>query len=373
MTTPHLSAHRFPPWAWILVAIALLVLAAALFGCGDQKPAPRPDSTATPDTLVPDTATLDTAAQVEDSTDPVDDLPELTPEDTIITPEDSATVRARPRATVSSAGKATGLFRWPSEKWCDGPLTGSVEGISPKIVAGAVRKASYCGLRFFVMIRRSQVTNTGTTRGYFVLSKGKQVCDELARALPLEMRRQYLGRAILGIVIGDEMHSITWANRPARPADVAEYARYCKDKLSPLPILLRQPADNGWVREIAASQWSGVDYWWAQWNEKRGPRHLSGVAKQTAWYASETAAAARLGAGVILGFNTRDCDQQDDNYCTPSKVRSYGANATRLSKNCIGVLAWWYDPPLFTTAYREAWQDNVALAKSQPSIACEEG
>jgi hypothetical protein len=306
-----------------------------------------------------------TEADLFPASDTSETLAEPVPADTLLSPDD----RTRRRAAAASVGVAVGLNRWPSDKWCDGPMTGSVQSMSPKLAGGLVRKATQCGYRIFGAMPRSWLTHNGEMRGRFSLPRAKAACDALAKVLPPDTLKKYVGKVLLGDMLGDELQSQSWEGS-TDPNDAAEYARYCQNVLPGLPLAFRIPPSHQWVRSIPAERWPRL-HWWAQWLTARGNKRITNdSARQIDWYNTELAAAKRLGGDLIRGFNARDCDKANSgNYCTPDQIRTFGSNAINHG-SCL-VAAWWYEEQMWNDAARRAaWNDVGTLARSKPFTVC---
>jgi hypothetical protein len=338
-------------------AVLLLLL---LVACVERKPDPAPPSDTTP----PDTTVVDSMLIIDsvggqggDSLDYEYEESELQPSDTLITAEDSAQ-RARRLRSAAPDGIALGLNKWPTDQWCSGKLTGAVAAFSPAIAGGVVRKAEFCGIRIIPAAPRNQMSHNGQADGYFDLARAKRYCTALSSALGNLKSSSNIGFAM----IGDELHSTTWAGRIAKNTEVAEYARHCRDLLDPIPIMLRTPPNLSWVTNLSASQWSGVDYFAATYKKGRGNRRLNGnwAAQQRDYYDKMEASANRIGKHVALLVNFSNCStERSGQPCTPAEVELFAKGIyEHPARSC--VTSWWkYDRTFSRAEYQDAFKRAV--------------
>lgn len=273
--------------------------------------------------------------------------------------------------TPMAPGKPVGLIKLPIELWGTGKFTGTLTSLTPQNTATVMRKAAATGMALLGTVPRAQVTNTGETKGYFVLSKGKAAIDGIARQLAtVPATRPHLR----GLQAIDEPHLAgsepsAW-DRAAKQAEVAEYLRYAQAKLPGLLIYIRVQPSNPWIQDYES--WPRGLGAFAQWSIRRGPRRVTDlVERQRAYYRMEHDVADELGWTLIAGVSVRDFGGANTNVqATAAQIRAHVGEATRTPWNCFSA-HWWYEPNMLRDRQlAAAWAEEVERGRRTPAVGC---
>lgn len=336
--------------------IMALVAVLLLFGC-DRPPDRPPDDE------------YNAAGDLNDDTD----LYQLTDEDTLVSvPVPDSALHAPMRRMPVNEGLPVGPTLWLSDKWCSGFVSGTVASGMPERIVAVLDKADRCNIRIALTLPRSLLTTNGEQKGPFSPTRARRAVDLAAAALakvPASGRDNLLYYSVL-----DDMGcEPCWGGKKITQSQTAAHTRYARSKF-PAWAAVGLRVDPAWMVGIQA--W-GVDVATAQWHMRKGPKNLSGIPKQRAWYEASRLAAPKVGVKrIIYTVNVHDCEgaPPDGNTrpCTPSELRAFGETALNFdpSQNC-GFLGWRYDGVYFgRNDYQDVWRHLVNLGRQKPKLAC---
>lgn len=350
--------------AGVLVLLALLLL--SVWGCD------RPDRPPPADSLPPsDTGGVSTDTSNITST-LVEAEVEVTPEDTVITAEDSALVEKRPTPMMPvTTGIPVGPYDYRSTNWCGGFVSGAAQSAPPEVLIGTLQKADYCNMRITVAIPRRYYTTNGESKGPFSLTLAKRAADRYAAVLA-KVPSAYRDNLLYITTLDDMGCTSCWPPNGISRATTAEYTRYVRLKF-PAWVAVGLRVDTVWM--LGISHW-GVDVAVNQWHLRKGPKNLTGVPKQKAWYEAARQAAPKVGVKrMIYSQNIHDCEgappDGSTRPCTPTELRTYGEVALNFdpTQNC-GYISWKWADYDERREYQEAWKYLVELGKRKPQVNC---
>lgn len=374
MTGP--AEKREPTWLWpsVIGAIVLVLVAIALIRGGRPGEEPIVVDTTGPDTTVavdstPRDTVADEEAWREDEEWPpadqeaVDTLVSLAPP-----PRGAA-----PRAAASMMGLPVGPSAWPEDKWCSGFITATTESMNLKYWKPGMADADACNIRLVSTIPRKYYTTNGENVGRFDMAKAKATIDRSAAALaalPVSQRDNLLYVSILDDMGCDSC----WPPDGISPAQTAELTRYARSKF-PSWVAVGLRVDPQWMARSGITNW-GVDVSVMQWHRRKGPKNLTGTAKQRAWYLEGVGVAPRVGVKrIVFAVNILKCEgggnDAQDTPCSPTEMQTHLSLAieTAPTYNC-GSLNWRWDESTWSQAYQDAWRRVVALGNSKPKQLC---
>jgi hypothetical protein len=345
----------------------LLALLLAVGACKTtRKPGPGSDST----TVATDSTSVDTTAEEF----PAESA--FTAADTVITPHDSALhkQRASLRGAPSSQGRAFGFSQIPPTDWCTGNINLTIGAGNPATLPGVIRKAAYCGIQISWTTPRPMMTTNGEQKGPFSLAKAKSAVDKIA-AVVNPMAAQYEPTMFGWSLLDDWLCLDCWGGQAIPTSQIVELVQYAHSKVDPrIPLGLR--GEPKFL--IGANFGSSLDrlYTVSQWHEKKGPKSLSGVAKEKAWFTEQAGVAHNLGIQrQVYAVNVGDIDggQGDVMVVTPTQLDNYVSAAVTFdpadAPSC-GVLNWQWDAKFATSQYRDDVTGLVTSAKQQTRRKC---
>jgi hypothetical protein len=342
-------------WLWMgLVAVVMLT------GC-DTKKAERPGK---PDRTHPkDTVPDDEHWRQEGEYDPESDH------------------AARPQALMSAESQALGMsglpvgaYNWPETNWCSGFITATAEILNYQSWLPGIKDADECNIRIVSPIPRKYFTANGNSVGTFSMTKAKAAIDKI---VPILNNVPPSARDNLSFVsILDDMCCKTcWPPEGISPAQTAELTRYARQKF-PSWVAVGLRVDPMWMARAGSGVNWGVDVSVMQWHKKKGPRNLSGLAKQRAWYEEGRQTATKVGVPrVIYSVNVLKCDGGGNDAppspCSPTELEAYLTQAINFdpATNC-GSVSWKWAPEVWTKAYQDVWRRLVALGISKTKKLC---
>ena len=105
-----------------------------------------------------------------------------------------------PDSTARYTNKfAIGMSAWPTEWYCAGPMSGTMQQVHPREVLERVQLAARCGVRLVLVPPRKQLMEGGI----FSVESAKRLTDRYADQLPPDTLRKY-GATILGFNLADD-------------------------------------------------------------------------------------------------------------------------------------------------------------------------
>lgn len=262
---------------------------------------------------------------------------------------------ARPQQT----GFAAGLSAWPTESYCGGMMTGTMQQVDPKAVLGRLQLAARCGMRVVLVPPRRLLTANREPAGRFSVDSAKRFTDLYAAALPPDTLRKYRS-TILGLNLADDYGCIQcWGGRAITQAEITEWAAYARTRLPGIPLGVRVTPD--WVAahpKLAAE----LDYTWAQYATRKGDAKT--------YYDRAATQAAQLGLRVVMGVNVEHCYEGDSAPCSPADLERFGTLALSHPASCA-FINWRYDETTWEQPeIRSVWEKLSRSARARPAQEC---
>jgi hypothetical protein len=274
---------------------------------------------------------------------------------------DSARVMDSVRAVRKSASFPIGLSAWPTDFYCAGPMSATIQQMSPKEVLERIQLAARCGVRLVLVPPRRLLTEGEQQRGVFSVDAAKRLTDRYAEALPPDTISKYRS-TILGLNLGDDYGcEDCWGGRAITQEQIAQWASYTRAKLPGIPLGVR--VTPNWVEEYPPLA-PLIDYTWAQYHTRKGD--------PKGYFDRAATIADRLGLRVMMGVNVKDCYGVGTNPCTVEDLVRFGRMALSHPESCA-FINWRYDEKTWTRAdIREAWQGllDVAQARGRGAQEC---
>ena len=263
------------------------------------------------------------------------------------------------RARRQQGQFAIGMSAWPTEWYCSGPMTATMQQVHPREVLKRIQLAARCGMRLVLVPPRRLLTEGKMPEGVFSVQNAKRVIDMYAVELPPDTLLKYRA-TILGFNLADDYGcERCWGGSGITQAQVAEWAAYARPRLPGLPLGVRVVPE--WVaRDPALAPL--LDYAWAQYHTRKGD------AKEFYDKAAETA--EKLGLRVVMGVNVKDCYGVGTDPCTPADLVRYGKLALSHPASCA-FINWRYDEGTWRRVdIRRVWQGLVDEAKNRGAEEC---
>ena len=254
---------------------------------------------------------------------------------------------------------AIGVSAWPTEWYCSGPMTATMQQVHPREVLKRIQLAARCGMRLVLVPPRRLLTEGKVANGRFSLESAKRVIDMYAAELPPDTLQKYRA-TILGFNLADDYGcERCWGGRAITQIEVAQWASYARPRLPGLALGVRVIPQ--WVaREPTLAPL--LDYAWAQYHTRKGD------AKE--FYDDAADAAERLGIRVVMGVNVKDCYGVGTDPCTPEDLIRYGKMALSHPASCA-FINWRYDEGTWRRAdIREVWRGLVESARERGAEEC---
>jgi len=273
---------------------------------------------------------------------------------------DSARVVDSVRAAAKKAvGFAAGLSAWPTESYCAGPVSATIQQVDPRALLGRIQLAARCGIRLVLVPPRRLLTEDGTPRGVFSVDSARRLTDRYAAVLPADTLRKYRA-TILGLNLGDDYGcEECWGGRAITQARIAEWAAYARTKLPGVPLGVRVTPD--WVEDYPPLA-PLIDYTWAQYHTRKGD--------PKAYFDKAATIAQRLGLRVAMGVNVNDCYGVGTSPCTAADLVRLGTMAVSHPASCA-FINWRYVQETWARAeIREAWEGLFAVARGRGAEEC---
>lgn len=335
--------------------VALLLLALSL-GCGprDKRPAETPDSVAV--NAAVDSVSLDEV---------MDTVPLLDPSDTLSDAERKARESPR-RLSLFSAG--SGMPLGPSgtdkDQWCRGDVgTGSYTSAQPSYILSALRTASACQHSLMLVNPRKLMTANGQSNGRFSVTKAKASLDAMARAVPADSIKKYMGNGTWDgeIILDDMTCARCWGGAAISQAEAEQVYAYAQQKMPDLAWGIRGlPA---WVKgRPSLSEF--IDFGWAQYTATRKDH------RDFYRTALRDAKALPFPMKLAAGLNIYHFSKPNDGRpVTASELDDVHGFAIDSIENCFaGSWKWW-------DGWRDAgrgavWDKLIARAKAKSGVSC---
>jgi hypothetical protein len=254
---------------------------------------------------------------------------------------------------------AIGMSQWPTEWYCSGPMTATMQQVHPREVLKRIQLAARCGMRLFLVPPRRLLTEGKVADGRFSVANAERMIDMYAAELPPDTLQKYRA-TILGFNLADDYGcERCWGGRGITQREIAEWAAYARPRLPGVPLGVRVVPE--WVaREPSLAPL--LDYTWAQYHTRKGD------AKE--FYDKAAEAAERLGLRVVMGVNVKDCYGVGTDPCTPADLVRYGKMALSHPASCAFV-NWRYDENTWRRAdIREVWKGLAEDARERGVEEC---
>jgi hypothetical protein len=375
--------------------VSLTLLTAGVLALGPAlacRPTPKPpassDTTvavpdsAVPDSVAPDSVRLDPSDTVADSTGEV--MPDATPADTVVPaatlhaaearPHGSTGVRSADTLLLAPVGMPMGLSAMSDKALVAGGLTGTYQGVQPRIMAATLRASARLGNARVIALPRVLQTANGQLNGEYCVRCTWRAIDQMVALIPPDTVARYVQ---LGTWRGENLMDDVgcgdcWghADRPITKEQVDSVYRYAKAKLWPsLPDSLKPPlfirVHPLWFNN---AKWAAanIDGFWVQYVLTRGDIQT--------WFDKNAAFARTLGhpVRVIYGLNYYHYDPRALRPITASELARAGAFTIQYDGNCfLSGFKYW-------DRYRENGRGAVfdslaALARATPAASCHPG
>jgi hypothetical protein len=263
-----------------------------------------------------------------------------------------------PDSTARYTNKfAIGMSAWPTEWYCAGPMSGTMQQVHPREVLERVQLAARCGVRLVLVPPRKQLMEGGI----FSVESAKRLTDRYADQLPPDTLRKY-GATILGFNLADDYGCERCWGTKITQRQIAEWAAYTRAKLPGVALGVRVVPE--WVARDPALA-PVLDYAWAQYHTGKGDAK--------SFYDKAANTADRLGIRVVMGVNVKDCYGVGTHPCTTEDLVRYGRMALSHPASCA-FINWRYDEETWKRAdVREVWKGLVELARERGAEECRKG
>jgi hypothetical protein len=262
-------------------------------------------------------------------------------------------------AKKNAAGFAAGLSAWPTDAYCSGPVTATMQQVDPRVLLDRLRLAARCNVRLVLVPPRRLLTVSGRPGDVFSVDSARRLTDRYAALLPPDTLRKYRA-TILGLNLADDYGcERCWGGRAITQAEIAEWAAYTRTRLPGIPLGVRVTPD--WV-EAHPPLARQLDYAWAQYHTRKGDAR--------AYYDRAAAVAERLGLRVIMGVNVQDCYGVGTRPCSAADLVRFGTLALSHPASCAFV-SWRYDEATWARAEtRQAWAALFRAAEERGAEEC---
>jgi hypothetical protein len=254
---------------------------------------------------------------------------------------------------------AIGMTQWPTEWYCSGPMTATMQQVHPREVLKRIQLAARCGMRLVLVPPRRLLTEGKVANGRFSVASAERIIDMYAAELPPDTLQKYRA-TILGFNLADDYGcERCWGGKAITQSEIAAWAAYARPRLPGVPLGVRVVPQ--WVaREPTLAPL--LDYTWAQYHTRKGD------AKE--FYDKAAEDAERLGLRVVMGVNVKDCYGVGTDPCTPADLVRYGKMALSHPASCA-FINWRYDENTWRRAdIREVWKGLVEDAKQRGAEEC---
>ena len=346
----------------------LLALLLGVWGCD------RPDRPPPADT-VPEVEEPDIGAAADDMDEDFGDTDiwHFDDDDTLTTLPPQ---RAQMAASTAMEGLPVGPTLYDGDRWCSGNsyVPATIGAGMPDRIAPVLKKANDCNMRIALTLPRSLFTSNGLNHGPYNAVRARRAMDVVAAKLA-QVPSAHRDNLLYYSVLDDMGCEACWGGTKVTHEQTAAHTRYARSKF-PSWVAVGLRVDPAWMAQSRITDWR-VDVTTVQWHTRKGPKNLSGVPKQKAWYEASRLVAPKLGIKrMIYAVNIHDCDgaphATDGRPCSPQEIRDYGAAAINFdpATNC-GFLSWRYDGVYFhRDDYERAWREIIELGRSKPKLLC---
>ena len=256
-------------------------------------------------------------------------------------------------------GFAAGLTAWPTDRYCGGITSGTMQTLDARYLLPRIQLAARCNVRLVIVPPRRRLTTNGFTNGIFSVDSAKRLTDSYAAALPADTIRKYRA-TILGLNLADDYACADcWGGKPITQAQIASWAAYTRTRLPGLPLGVRVTPD--WVA-VSTTLPPLLDYTWAQYHARKGDVQV--------FYDKTADIASRLGLKVVMGVNVEDCYGVATDACSAADLTRFGTVAVSHPASCA-FLSWRYEETTWQSPdIRAAWDGLLALARAREGRDC---
>jgi hypothetical protein len=273
---------------------------------------------------------------------------------------DSARVDSVRAAASGRGGFAAGLSTWPTEAYCAGPMSATMQQVDPRLLLSRLQLAARCNVRLILVPPRRMLTTDGRPKGEFSVERAKQFTDRYAAVLPADTVRKYRA-IILGLNLADDYTCLhCWGGRAITQEEIAEWAAYTRARLPGIPLGVRTTAD--WVEKYAPLA-PELDYTWGQYATRKGDAKT--------YFDRAATIAQRLGLRVVMGINVENCYAPGTSTpCAAADLVRFGGMAVRHPESCAFV-SWRYEPETWARPdVRAAWDELLSAANDRAAADC---
>jgi hypothetical protein len=356
-----------------------------------QDPAAATPTEALPDSLaLPDTSALPDSSALAEEVPPYDQGAPETPEpagDALDGLADDASAFSAASFSSASTLRTTGIpfgdFHLPVSNY-GRTYSGSLAALWPSFTKKTMEAARSKGMR--LVISMAGARSGYTVRGRFSMSKWKAKINQYRR---FNFGPYVKDGTVLGHYLVDEPFcNSCWGGRAISYSEIEEMARYSKSIWPSMPTGVRAPPTH-----LGSRRFSRLDFAWAQWE---GPLHVPSYRMTPERFRDEqTAAARRLGLGLVFGLNyldagdgsshingtyAKDPRPSDRTVCTSrgcyryamsaSEVRRVGRVLASASYGCA-LLSWKYNTTFIgRSGMRSALAELASVAKNRARSSC---
>ena len=279
--------------------------------------------------------------------------------DTVHGLDSARTIDSVGAARRGHTGFAAGLSAWPTENYCGGMMSGTMQQVDPKAVLERLQLAARCGVRVVLVPPRRLLTADRQPAGRFSVDSAKRFTDLYAAVLPPDTLRKYRS-TVLGLNLADDYGCVQcWGGRAITQAEIAEWAAYTRTRLPGVPLGVRVTPD--WVAGNPRLA-SELDYAWAQYATRKGDAKT--------YYDRAATLAEQLGLRVVMGVNVEHCYEGDSAPCSPADLERFGTLALNHTASCA-FINWRYDAATWEQPeIRNVWEQLARAARARPAQEC---
>jgi hypothetical protein len=255
-------------------------------------------------------------------------------------------------AVRKSSSFAIGLSAWPTDFYCKGPMSATIQQLAPRELLERIQLAARCSVRLVLVPPRRLLTEGEQQRGVFSVASAKRLTDRYAEVLPPDTISKYR-ETIIGLNLADDYGcEDCWGGRAITQEEIAEWASYTRARLPGIPLGVR--VTPNWVEDYPPLA-PLIDYTWAQYHTRKGD--------PKGYFDKAATIADRLGLRVIMGVNVKDCYGVGTNPCTVEDLVRFGKMAVSHPASCA-FINWRYEEKTWTRAdIREVWNGLLDVAK----------
>jgi hypothetical protein len=349
-----------------------------------QDPAAAAPTEALPDSMgLPDSSALAEEVSPDDQGAP--DMPEPAGDVLDGLADDGAFSAASfsSSSMLRSSGIPFGDFHLPTSSYGRN-YSGSLAALWPSLTKKTMDAARAKGMR--IVISMAGARSGYTVRGRFSMSRWKAKINQYRK---FNFGSYVKDGTVLGHYLVDEPFCTgCWGGKAISYSEIEEMARYSKSIWPSMPTGVRAPPTH-----LGSRRFSRLDFAWAQWE---GPLHVPSYKQTPERFRDEqTAAARRLGLGLVFGLNyldagdgsshingtyVKDPRPSDRVVCTrrgcyryamsASEVRRVGKVLAAAPYGCA-MLSWKYNTAfLARSGMRSALAEVASAAKNRSRPSC---